>query len=196
MKKENGEKLKSDKLFNIAKVFSRVSLGFTSLALVGVLASFTGAVINASNQDKYLDSVSETAQYQEFFEDENQELEDAMYGREITPEEYIKRREELEEKGVVKYIEENGTDEQKAELDKFMAQGNGLDIAGRVFRDISFPGVGIALVGVGISLASAHKAKKEIDEEIEKMLIGDSEELNPFPEYSDIDTNEIENEDN
>ena len=126
MNKENGERIKSNKLLKVAKTLSRVSMGFVFVSLAGQFGNVTGVLINSNNKNNFIDNISETAQYQQYYNDEKQEMEDAMFSREITIDEYNKLRDELKENGVVKYIEEFGTEEEKEQLEKFMTHDKNL----------------------------------------------------------------------
>ena len=116
MNKENGERIKSNKLLKVAKTLSRVSMGFVFVSLAGQFGNVTGVLINSNNKNNFIDNISETTQYQQYYNDEKQEMEDAMFSKEITIDEYNKLRDELKENGVVKYIEEFGTEEEKEQL--------------------------------------------------------------------------------
>ena len=99
----------------------------------------------------------------------------------------------------VKYIEEFGTEEEKEQLEKFMTHDKNLGISSRVFRDISFASVGVAVAGLGVVLAAERKQKKEFNEELEETRKAMGELLrsldnDPFPDYTENDTTTDESE--
>ena len=199
MNKENGERIKSNKLLKVAKTLSRVSMGFVFVSLAGQFGNVTGVLINSNNKNNFIDNISETTQYQQYYNDEKQEMEDAMFSKEITIDEYNKLRDELKENGVVKYIEEFGTEEEKEQLEEFMTHDKDLGISSRVFRDISFASVGVAVAGLGVVLAAERKQKKEFNEELEETRKAMGELLrsldnDPFPDYTENDTTTDESE--
>ena len=53
-----------------------------------------------------------------------------------------------------------------------MTHDKNLGISSRVFRDISFASVGVAVAGLGVVLAAERKQKKEFNEELEETKIG------------------------
>ena len=77
-------------------------MGFVFVSLAGQFGNVTGVLINSNNKNNFIDNISETAQYQQYYNDEKQEMEDAMFSKEITIDEYNKLRDELKENGVVK----------------------------------------------------------------------------------------------
>ena len=79
MNKENGERIKSNKLLKVAKTLSRVSMGFVFVSLADQFGNVTGVLINSNNKNNFIDNISETAQYQQYYNDEKQEMEDAMF---------------------------------------------------------------------------------------------------------------------
>ena len=174
-------------------------MGFVFVSLAGQFGNVTGVLINSNNKNNFIDNISETAQYQQYYNDEKQEMEDAMFSKEITIDEYNKLRDELKENGVVKYIEEFGTEEEKEQLEKFMTHDKNLGISSRVFRDISFASVGVAVAGLGVVLAAERKQKKEFNEELEETRKAMGELLrsldnDPFPDYNENDTTTDESE--
>ena len=80
-----------------------------------------------------------------------------------------------------------------------MTHDKNLGISSRVFRDISFASVGVAVAGLGVVLAAERKQKKEFNEELEETRKAMGELLrsldnDPFPDYNENDTTTDESE--
>lgn len=188
MSKSSSGSVKSKKLFKIARVFALTGLGISLAALGGTLGAVFGSMGVDKDKANYLEAVSQTAEYQEYFEGEKTALEDALYGKEITIDEYNVKFDELKNEGVEKFIDGQGTEEQKGQLEKFEHKKEAAQTAGTVFRFINFAAIASTTTGVSTTLAASIKSKKEFNEEMRELEDGIKRlerDINPFEEFEE-----------
>jgi len=169
-KNNNGMVKNSKQIFKIGRILSFTGLGISLLSLIGNISALSVSISNNNKKADYLDTVSATAQYQEYFQDEKLSIDQALNNKEITNDEYIIKFDELKNDGVEKYIEEKGSEEQKEALGDFESRAAATKTTSRVFSSVNYLGLATTVSAMGVVLHGSKLRKKEIYKIILKIL--------------------------
>lgn len=194
-KNNNGTVKNSKQIFKIGRILSFTGLGISLLSLIGNISALSVSISNNNKKADYLDTISATAQYQEYFQDEKYSIDQALNNKEITNDEYIIKFDELKNDGVEKYIEEKGSEEQKEALGDFESRETAAKTTSRVFSSINYLGLATTVSALGVVMHGSKLRKKEIDEDIND-ISERIQKLNklcsPFPELEGFEEDEVE----
>lgn len=157
------EILKSDRLYNKAWNFTKAFFVLSGAAVASALGMLVGNGVYSAKIDNLKSEVETTTQYQEYVETKIAEYDEKLYGKEITPEDYIAKVNDL--KDIDAYLKSDASTYEMVKYAEFEGARNAcID---------SFMGVSLTFLGgalaMGISAITLEKLseKAEREEEME-----------------------------